>query len=221
MEKKHHLFIYDRKELGVLVLLGVMVAVFAFTLGVHLGKRVGVGGRLAPAPEATTAITSPDQLPNRQEFQEQSKAAQQAVDESLNQALHDEVARTGIKMDAPRQVELPEDPKGAGAASAMPKKSKFLGTLQDIPAAQRAAPQGRFTLQIGSHNVVDEAKDQVDAVEALGFKPFLRAAEIRGKGKWYRVYVGGFFSRTEAEKAGQRYKSQHAIDSYIVAKITE
>ena len=40
MERKKRLFIYEGKELTVLVILGSTVAAFAFTLGVHLGKRV-------------------------------------------------------------------------------------------------------------------------------------------------------------------------------------
>ena len=42
MEQKQRFFIYDRKEMGVLLFLGVMVAIFAFTLGVHLGKKVAL-----------------------------------------------------------------------------------------------------------------------------------------------------------------------------------
>src|SRR6476620_4017053 len=112
VEQKQRFFIYDRKEMGVLLLLGVLVAVFAFTLGVHLGKRVEQKPS-TPAPheaptEAVAVPTVPDQLPNRQELTEQSKGAQQAADETLSQALHEEVARTGIKLDTPKQTQLPE-----------------------------------------------------------------------------------------------------------------
>jgi cell division protein FtsN len=122
MEQKQRFFIYDRKEMGVLLLLGVMVAIFAFTLGVHLGKRVGPQVIAHGPGDAESAPTVPDKLPNRQELTEQAKGAQQAADESLNQALHDEVARTGIKLDTPRQLALPEKTvsKNAGATTGGP-----------------------------------------------------------------------------------------------------
>lgn len=82
-------------------------------------------------------------------------------------------------------------------------------------------PEGRFTLQIGSYPSIREAKDQVDSMEALGLQPVLRVAEIKGKGKWFRVYLGGFSSRDDAEKAGEGYRSQHVIDSFIVAKMID
>ncbi|MCM2323985.1 MAG: SPOR domain-containing protein [Oligoflexia bacterium] len=228
MERKQRFFIYDRKEMGVLLLLGVMVAFFAFTLGVHLGKRVGPKGQNPSGFEASALPTVSDKLPNRQEIQDQTKNAQATVDESLSQALHDEVVRTGVKLDVPRQVQLPEKPraKEAGATTpaveaplSLPKAAE--AKVEVLEAARRVTPAGKFTLQIGSYPSLAEAKDQVDSMEALGLKPFLRAAEIKGKGKWYRVYLGGFVSKDEAEKAGQTHRAQHVIDSYILSKMPE
>jgi cell division protein FtsN len=229
MERKQRFFIYDGKEMGVLLLLGVMVAVFAFTLGVHLGKRVGPKGALSPvAGDAELVATSSDKNPNRQELNEQSKGAQQAADESLNQALHEEVARTGIKLDTPRQVQLPEKPhsENAGATTTAATEHGH-PRIQLAPqgaekgadhvAAERSAPPGHYTLQIGSYPVADEARDQADSLEALGLRPYMRPADVRGS-RWYRVYVGGFESKEVAEKAGARYVSQHMIEAYVVSK---
>lgn len=231
----------------VLVFLGVMVAAFAFTLGVHLGKRVGVKVPSTATQDAAPVATVPDHVPHKQEIHEQSKNAPQAVDETLNQALHDEVGRTGIKLDSPRQIQLPADPAaenipvGASAnAKDEHKKTAAQGAqgshnasagagagedgealLTRLEAAHRPSPEGPFTLQIGSYPTVKEAKDQVDSMEALGLKPHLRAAQVKGKGKWYRVYLGGFESKEDADKAGNRYRSQHMIETYIVSKNTE
>jgi cell division septation protein DedD len=205
MEQKQRLFIYDRKEMAVLILLAVMVAVFAFTLGVHLGKRVGGAEMAAPvAIQPSPAPTQPDEVPNRQDIAEQTPAAQQASDEALNRELHDEVSRTGIKMDTPRQVELPE-------------KSR----VKSIPAANRPTPHGKYTLQVGSHQKLDEANDQVEALEALGLKPFLRQVDLKAKGRWYRVYLGGFTSREDAEQSGASYRAKKMIESFIVSNMTQ
>lgn len=232
MEQKQRFFIYDRKEMGVLLLLGVMVAIFAFTLGVHLGKRVGPQAVAQGPGDAETVPTVPDKIPNRQELTEQAKGAQQAADESLNQALHDEVARTGIKMDTPRQLALPEKTvsKNAGATNPHPTEAAEVAEAAPAPAEKpiahaeadavalhRAAPDGRYTLQIGSYPVLDEARDQADSLEALGLKPYMRPATVRGK-QWYRLYIGGYKSLEAAEKTGARYVTQHMIEAYIVAK---
>ncbi len=296
MEQKQRFFIYDRREMGVLVILGVMVAVFAFTLGVHLGKRVGPKGYVAAPGDAEPVVTLPDQVPNRQELTEQAKGAQQAADESLNQALHDEVARTGIKLDTPRQVELPDharsknagattlnshvasthqapdahgadhhsaadshdasehkaanshgtdhktaDAHEAGAHQAADSHARKSPKIErrhlpvdpadieaakkgdpevDAVAAHRPPPAGKFTLQIGSYPLIEEAKDQADSLEALGLRPFLRPAEVKGR-RWYRVFVGGFDSKETADQMGKRYVSQHMVEGYVVSKMTD
>ena len=61
--------------MGVLVLLGITVAVFAFTLGVHLGKQVGAHpAALAAAP--TSVATQNETEPSQQELADQADSAQ-------------------------------------------------------------------------------------------------------------------------------------------------
>ncbi len=221
MDQKPRLFIYERKEMGVLIVLGSVIAAFAFTLGVHLGKKVGPLPTQATPSEAQMVLTKPDPVPNRQELSEQAKGAQQAADESLNQALHDEVARTGIRLDSPRQLALPEKPvtKNAGATTpATATSGPNVSGLHAISAANRRAPHGKFTLQVGSYPKLEEAKDQTDALDALGLEPYLRETLIKGKGSWYRVFLGGFDTQEAAKEAGERFQSQHVIDSFVISK---
>ena len=240
MDQKQRFFIYDRKEMGVLLLLGLMVAVFAFTLGVHLGKRVAPKPDVSSTHQAEAVETLPDQVPNRQELTEQGKGAQQAADESLNESLKEEVDRTGLRLDTARQVQLPEQPlsQNAGATtdtkpSASPRPIKKAASSDapksavdsesaqtDFAALRRVPPEGRFTLQIGSYPSLEEARDQSESLEALGLKPFVRPAEVKGR-QWYRVYLDGFPNREMAEKAGARLLGQHKIEAYVVSKMVD
>lgn len=207
--------------MGVLLLLGVMVAFFAFTLGVHLGKRVSPHPLAAgDSHSAEPAATLPDQVPHRQEIQDQAKATAASVDEALGQALHDEVVRTGIKLDFPRQVNLPDKVKKVSTRPAEAPKSS-LPQPETIEAFKRASPQGQFTLQIGSYTSIQDAKDQVDAVEALGLKPYLRSAEVRGRGQWYRIYLGGYETKEQAQAAGEKYRGQHVLESFVISKMVD
>jgi cell division septation protein DedD len=220
MEQKQRLFIYDRKEMGILILLAVMVTVFAFTLGVHLGKKVEIhqaGVAADPNAPVPLAATAPDELPNRQDLTEQGKGAPHAADESLNQAIHDEVTRTGVRLEVKRQVDLPTDVRSPTEGAT----TLHSVLVTQIPAFERPAPSGKFTLQVGSYPSVADAKDQTDGLEALGLKPYLREASLKGKGVWYRIFVGGYASKEAAEKAGEQYRGQHVLESFIVAKKPE
>jgi len=202
--------------MGVLILLGVMVAFFAFTLGVHLGKRIttGVHGEEIMA-DGLQVETSPDGIPKRAELTEQEKGVENAVDEAINKTLHEEVARTGVELDVSRQVELPIDTiaKEAGKTTVDHK------IANSFPPLQRPSPLGRFTIQIGSFSTLDEASQKVKSLDSLKLSPFIRAADLGQKGTWYRIYVGGYGSINDAEKAGRRFRTKKVIRSFIVAKM--
>lgn len=216
MKNKQRLFIYDRKEIIVLFLIVVMAGVFAFTLGVHLGKRVGPKGMMATSNETPLATTLQDKLPNRQELDEQGQGSQQAIQETLSQELHNEVTRTGLKLEDQRQVDLPEKPKTKTAGAT------HLDThppADIIPKKAQEAHAGAFSLQIGSYPNEGEAKKQLAALERNDLKGFIREVELKGKGKWYRLYLGSFSSKSLAEQAGAKYKGSRKISSYMVLKV--
>jgi cell division protein FtsN len=311
MEKKQRFFIYDRKEVGVLMLLGVMVAVFAFTLGVHLGKRVTGKGAPAGHTAPTSGVSPVAEVPSTAETEQamvQPTAVPSAMvaasEDALNQATHDEVTRTGIKLEDTRQLELPEKTKSknAGATSiaphgaprgaphgeshgqpqvqpteehpaathepaptvhkhveakhAEPKHAEPKNTEEgEVTASESENPQqeealaelkalnekaqhatsqkstshkaasheatGRYTLQIGSFSNEKEAQDRVKDLEISGLSARIHATDLKSKGRWYRIYLGGFPTKAAAEKAGKKYRTQGVIDSFIVAKSVE
>ncbi|MBC7691580.1 MAG: SPOR domain-containing protein [Methylotenera sp.] len=239
MDQKKRLFIYDRKEVGVLILLGVTVALFAFTLGIHLGKKVTpkdvthVTTQISPVPMVS------DQVPERFEMNEQAKDAPQAADESLSRSLHDEVEKTGIRMETPRAVDLPENTKSkSGGATSReshpaplhgeaptvthsenkPLPHKGSASVTHFSALSRPSSGGKYTLQVGAFKSPEDAKPEVDALESKGVQPFVRLVDLNQKGRWYRLYIGGYDTVSEADKAGARYKVKNVISTFIVAK---
>ncbi len=201
---RQRVFVYDRREVFLLSAVVLLVALFTFTLGVHFGKQIVFRSAPVPGLDASSADTVPDSIPNRQELQEQAKGLVDAADEIVAQELQDEVKREGLKLEHARQVELPKQAhsKNAGAT-----------TLRS-----QGRSRAGFSIQIGSHPTLKEAEDAMKPLESQGLKPFLKEAEIKGKGTWYRVYLGNFDSQDAGQKAGQNYRDKGWIKSYIVTK---
>jgi hypothetical protein len=196
------LFIFDRKELFVLFSIVLAVSAFTFTLGVHLGKRVGNRIWVENHSTSHSVETVTDSIPNRQEIVEQSKGVHSSLETVLRNDLKEEVAKTGIKINVPRQTRLPastKDPKG-GATSLTSHASQF-------------------TLQIGSFPSQAEMKLKLHDLAKHDLKPFFREVEVKGKGKRYRLYVGNFSTKATAEKNGSLYLSQKKIHSFIVTSL--
>lgn len=217
MDQRRKLFIYDRKEVGILILLGVGVALFAFTLGVHLGKQV-----VPPAAETVADSGSIDpvdatksQNPNRNEIANEVKHVPEAVEETLDQNLRDEVAKTGLQVDAKKPLSFPTQTKaeskpGIGANDRTPDPASR--------AAPKAAPGGRYTLQVGSYPSLDEAEPMLLKLNEQGLRAQVKEVEIRGKGKWFRLFVGEFQTVSDAEKAGKTYKDESRIGEFVVVR---
>jgi pseudouridine-5'-phosphate glycosidase len=117
---RHALFIFDVREVLTLLLIWCLFSLFTFTLGVHYAKKISTFSAFHSDVSISGVATVADQVPNRQELTEQAKGANQAIDEALNQSLHDEVTRTGIKLDTPHQVELPRETKSTQAGATSP-----------------------------------------------------------------------------------------------------
>ncbi len=73
-------------------------------------------------------------------------------------------------------------------------------------AAERgdAAAKGHFEIQVAAHQDEKKAEQIAQKLKPLGFASRVAAKEIPGKGKWFRVIVGGFETRGKAKAAADR-----------------
>lgn len=217
----------DRKEFGVLLLLGVLVAVFAFTLGVHLGKRVTPDGSIVQDQGDPTSLipTVDDRVPGRQEILDQEKNVPEVVEDTLDETLKAETSESKLKLEQPVQTELPKETKAKdGGKTTVEEKAESVApemkeAISSLAAARRPSPPGRFTLQVGSYKTLDEAASQVKVLEAKGLSPFLRSVLLKNKGRWYRVYLGGYESMSSAEESGLSMKTSGTVDSFLVTNM--
>jgi cell division protein FtsN len=249
LDQKRRLFIYDRKEVGVLILLGVGVALFAFTLGVHLGKQV------VPKPIETAGEAKPvdpvhaeqELPPSRVEINQEVKNVPGAVDETLDQSLRDEIAKSGLQVDKPRQVELPDATRPETGAAEKPAERtapKVHSALEpkaaekpktphvkldpaavkkiiQEPVPESGAAAGRYTLQVGSYPSLREAEPELLKLNENGLRGEVREVDLAGRGKWFRLFVGQFPSIKDAERAGKNFKKERRISDFVVVRSPE
>ncbi len=208
MDKKQTLFIYDRREIIVLFLLGIILILFTFTLGLHFGKRISAKRLTSSTQEISPIESLIEPTPPLQDLINQAENAQQNVEDILDQNLHDEVIRTQTHLKIPYQTQLPEHTLST---------AKGATTLESLETQLEAPTQ--FTLQVGSYPSFSEAKKQLSFIQLSNLKAFLKEATIEGKGKWYRIYVGAFQSRSEAQQIAEKYKQEHKISSYIITQL--
>jgi tetratricopeptide (TPR) repeat protein/cell division septation protein DedD len=79
-----------------------------------------------------------------------------------------------------------------------------------------------YSIHIGSYKDHSNAANRVSAFEtSYGFKAFYRYEAVEGKGGWYRVYVGRFDSRSEAEERAKELMGKHAMPHYSIRTVEQ
>jgi cell division protein FtsN len=86
------------------------------------------------------------------------------------------------------------------------------------PAAAQPATAGKFTVQVGSYSTPAEAEARAAGLRSAGQAVRVAEVEIPKRGKWYRVYVGGFASRADAESHGKSLRERRLAESFIATE---
>jgi DedD protein len=173
-----------------------------------------------PAPASAPAVTAPRTeapAPRTESSTAAAPAAKPAPAKS--EAPKPDVAKaTSPRVDeAARARALLEgqgaDNKGTTVTAAEPNKPAAV-TKADVAKPDATKPEtaktdaapGRFVVQVGAYGEASSARDMRQRVDKLGLKSYSQVAEIDGN-KRFRVRVGPFGSRDDAEKAASKLKA--------------
>jgi cell division septation protein DedD len=127
--------------------------------------------------------------------------------------------KTTAANDAPASVPAPAAtpaPAPQPAPEAAPKADE---KARVETFAQGSAGEGKFTAQVGSFNSHSEANERVSSLRAAGFEANVAAAELPGRGTWYRVQVGRFADREEAAKTVAALRAKGAASAALVVPV--
>jgi len=214
MSKEQNVYIFERKELAILLVLLVLVALLAFTLGVKLGRELqtppkegAVAEQSSMAVEKVEAIAPPTMVAEPETpLVPPSPPAQPEKSESKLSALDRvdrEMGLTQKKIEAPSEASPQSLSEVSHSAPASP--SKGLGESPPV-----------FTLQVGSYRTLAEAERQRDSISAKGFPAQVVQVNLPNKGTWYRVSVGAFDKREAALEYGKKLKESLPRVAYIL-----
>ncbi len=79
-----------------------------------------------------------------------------------------------------------------------------------------AGADGGFQLQVASFKEPGDADKLVDSLRRRGHRAFRQAAYVPERGLWYRVRIGPFKSRFEAQKYKVEFESTERVSPFLV-----
>jgi DedD protein len=115
------------------------------------------------------------------------------------------------KSPASAQAPKPLPPTKAQVVQSTPSPTNKKGD-----AVKKADPlQSHFTLQLSAFPDKSDAEEFMHKIQTAGYKPFLVASEIPGKGVFFRVRVGDYASRQSAVDAKAEFERKQRIIAYV------
>jgi DedD protein len=181
---------------GALVLLGVV-----FVLGLNVGRQIAVKQLETSRGDALVALDQPPAPPP-------------ARDEAAL-TFHDKLTKERPPVEAPPSsapapVGSAAETLAAAAAAAAPPS-----TEPKAEADPKAAAKGAFAIQV----VSTPSKAEADKLAARlkDYSPRVESADVPGKGRFYRVRVGSFGTKPEAEKFLKGFASKSGSKGLVVA----
>lgn len=139
----------------------------------------------------------------------------------LAEAAAKPAAEKAVDRPAPTQAERPAEKKERRPSEASPavdtaKHPESLAAAFE-KATSKPSSEGQFCLQVSSGTSKDDAEKLVSKLSAKGISAYVVEADPAGKGHVFRVRVGTYSTRDEADVALKSFKKKSALHAIVTA----
>ncbi len=207
MDSKTRLYVFAKKEVALIFVFMILIAVTSFVFGVKVGKSYSLD--MSGISEADRKKVVELLSKNEEDLQEIKK----------NQDAHT-VESTDIENKLQEKITTEF---GAGtdphAANMSTEHAPQTNAAEAHSAATADGLSGKFTIQLGSHRTLKEAEDFAEGFKARGYDPIINQIDIKGKGTWFRVSLGAFATQEEAKTYITKEKSLFLGQDYTIVKM--
>lgn len=208
MEENNKVIIFEKKEIIIILIFVVVLIITSFTLGIRLGKKLATPStaplaKEVPKDEGEAVFKSSDEEAVDKALSDDAKLSDEEklkrlMDESKSR-LNDQLEKFGTPTEKASEVKPTQEAK------------------VEEPTQNKMA--GKFTIQLGSYNSLDEAKQFAEGFTVRGYSPIINEVEIQGKGLWYRVSLGLFNTIEEAKAYVKQEQSLFAGQEHVISEI--
>lgn len=199
MDSKTKLYVFAKKEVALIFIFMILIAITSFVMGVKIGKNYSM--ELAGiAPEDQKKVV--ELLSKKEEDLEAIKKNAEAHTVESGDIEHKLQEKISAEFGAPNPNMSSEKPHEEAATS----------TSKD-------GLSGKFTIQLGSHRTLKEAEEFAEGFKARGYDTIINQIEIKGKGTWYRVSLGAFANMDEAKSYISKEKTLFIGQDYTIVKM--
>lgn len=209
MDSKTKLYVFAKKEVALIFIFMILIAITSFIMGIKIGKKYTyeVAGITQQDQKKVVDLLSKNEedLESIKKNQEAHKVESADIENKLQEKISDEF---GVHAPAASSHATPQAPN-------MSTETKTHETVKH--ASDELS--GKLTIQLGSHRTLKEAEDFSEGFKARGYDPIINQIDIKGKGTWYRVSLGAFATSEEAKAYIAKEKTLFIGQDYTIVKM--
>lgn len=197
MEENNKVIIFEKKEIILVLIFVVVLIITSFTLGIRLGKKLALNeSGIKDEDVKTVELKSTVEEDAEKTVSEDAKLSDE---ERLKKLMDESKTRLSDELNKFSTEEKPMSP-----------------ATNEAPQSKMA---GKYTIQLGSYNNMDEAKQFAEGFTVRGYSPIINEVKIEGKGTWYRVSLGIFNTVEEAKTYIKQEQSLFSGQEHVISEI--
>ncbi len=229
--KNKHEFRLDNRQLALLFAAGLLIFVLLFTLGVMVGrdwwewkqsrKPTLSSERPAITQVEEEGLLEDDVLPTLEEAVPEGKISKESISSSAEIASSPQSPKEmeytfyeTLPQKEPAKTRL-EAPPGEKKVKEEKKSVKKPAPKEEITTTQPPLPgEGKYTIQVSSFTEREKATELVTRLIRKKYPAYITSAKI-SQTTWYRVRVGRFASREEAQKFALTLEKKEKLETFV------
>ncbi|HEY7555365.1 MAG TPA: SPOR domain-containing protein [Candidatus Binatia bacterium] len=201
---------------GQMALLGgafTLASIIIFALGMFVGKEIEARKTVQPEEPLVKVPVKPAP---------QGAAGTEGAKSKDDLTFYNTLTKTPeAKQAAETKAEEKKAEKTAKAAESRAEKAQAAAEpeikAQAMESGETKTNDMGWSVQAHSYPDAKSATDLVDRLKNKGYNAFVTEANVKGK-VWYRVRVGRFGSREEAEKTAAALRSNESLDKAFATR---
>jgi len=209
----------DSRQVFFIFFGGAVIACVVFVLGVMVGKRLESRERVAHRA-ATSAQVDP--LAALDELGADEQAEGKGDDLAFAAALAADAKKSAAPAPAaaptppPKPAPIPSAPAAAAPTPPAAKEpAKDKESKESKEPKEGKEKKSKFTLQISSFQERAEADALIARLSGIGYKPYLVMSNVPDKGVFFRVRIGEYGSKSDAQDAKAEFEKKQHLLAYV------
>jgi len=201
METKTNLYVLAKKEVALIFIFMVLVAITSFAFGVKVGKNYTF---------AMSKVTAEDKQMVDTMLSKTEESVEKVVEEKKEDPARNEMAINNT-YDKLKEEFAKLDEKTTTQSETAAVESSRTEAKDDQYA-------GKFTVQLGSHKSANDAKQFADGFRVRGYSPIIHEVQLPNRGIWFRVSLGVFDSIEMTKEFIIKEKSLFQGMDYVIGR---